>query len=85
MRDKGLKGAAGGGRRVLPPQIVDEPVGRDRVPPGDDEQGQHRALSRAAQIERFPVKGRAHLAQDGDSQPRPVRRRVGHRASSFPP
>ena len=41
MRDKGLKGAAGAGRRVLPPQIVDEPVGRNRVPTGDDEQCQH--------------------------------------------
>ena len=68
VADVGLQDAGGvrGGAGV--PEAVDDPVGRDDLPAGQDEDGEHRALASPAQRELDAVQRRADLAEDVQPQ-----------------
>ena len=54
-RDVHTERSFGAGRRRLTPQLVDQPIGRNRAPVFEEEQCEERALSTTAQSQRLTV------------------------------
>ena len=68
VRDVRLQRAGRARRRRIGPELVDQPVGGHDVAAGQHQQPEHRALPRAAEVDRLAVSQRRHLAEDAESQ-----------------
>jgi hypothetical protein len=68
VRDVRLQCAGRTRRSRIGPELVDQPVGGHDVAAGENQQPEHRALPRAAEVDLLAVAQRRHLAEDAEPQ-----------------